>query len=107
MNKCTETTERWLKMPSDDSPDELEAFFAHVEVCPFHAEVFRAEEERLRSMCRLARGLDSHGRLLVGSELESAITKLDHGRAIWKEVAPDMKLPFKRIYLSNRGEDIA
>ncbi len=106
MSKCTKITDRWLTEPTDVSPEELDAFFEHIEVCPFHAELFYAEEEKLRSLYRLARGLDSHGRVLLSSELHSTIAEHDRHLAMWKQSAQGT-LPFKRIFLSNRGEDIA
>lgn len=109
MNECTERARRWPDEPTDVSPDELDAFLthAHPDVCPFHAEKVRAEEERMRSEFRLARGLDSHGRILRGRELKVTITKHQNRQARWKETAQKMEQPFKRIYLSNCGEDIA
>lgn len=109
MNECTERARRWPDEPTDVSPDELDAFLTHAryDVCPFHAEKVRAEEERMRSEFRLARGLDSHGRILRGRELKATITKHQRRQARWKETAQRMEQPFKRIYLSNCGEDIA
>ncbi len=109
MNECTERARIWPDEPADVSPDELDAFLAHAraDVCPFHAEKLRAEEEELRSMFRLARGLDSHGRILRGRELKNTIAEHRRRQARWKEAARIMTLPFKRIYLSNCGEDIA
>lgn len=104
MNKCKEG---WPNKPSDVSPDAEEAFLAHVAGCPFHAKVLQADEEKIRSKCRLAQGLDGHGRILEGRELKDVIAKHDRSHTLWKRVALDTSLPFERIYLSNCGEDIA
>lgn len=107
MNECTESTGPWPDEPADVSPDEQDAFLAHVKVCHFHAEKLRAEEEELRSMFRLARGLDSHGRILRGRELNKKIEEHEQRHALWSDAAQRKELPFKRIYLSNCGEVIA
>lgn len=107
MNKCTEKTGRWPDTLTDVSPGEVEAFLAHADACLFHAEKLHTEEEGLRSMFRLARGLDKKGRILQGRDLKETIEEHDRRHAIWKETAQRKKLPFKCIYLSNSGEYIA
>ncbi|HEX3250517.1 MAG TPA: hypothetical protein VHS05_13895 [Pyrinomonadaceae bacterium] len=106
MNKCTESTEGWPDAPGDVSPDAEDAFLAHVARCPFHAEAFDAEIALTRSVFRLARGLNPHGRILRDRELRVAIADHDRRYKLWEEVAEEMMLPFHRIYLANRGEDI-
>ena len=104
MNKCTQG---WPNAPSDVSPDAVDAFLAHVAGCPFHQKALDAEEEKIRSKFRLARGLDAHGRILVGKELDRAVKAHDQNHAAWKRIAKEMNRPFKRIYLSNRGDLVA
>ena len=104
MNKCTEG---WPNAPGDVSPDAYEAFLAHVAGCSFHEQVLDAEEEEIRSKARLARGLDPYGRILVGSDLRRTLKQHDRIHALWKQAAKEKTSPFKGIYLSNRGEDIA
>lgn len=104
MNKCTED---WPSKPSAVSPDAYEAFLAHAAGCLFHAKVLEEEAEKIRSKYRLARGLDSHGRILVGRELQRAVEKHDRQYILWKEVAQKSSILFKRIFLSNCGEEIA
>ena len=104
MNKCTEG---WPNAPSDVSPDAVDAFLAHVAGCLFHQKALDAEEEKIRSKFRLARGLDPQGRILVGSELNRAVKAHDRNHAAWKQIAKEMNRPFKRIYLSNRGDLVA
>jgi len=104
MNKCTEG---WPNAPSDVSPDAFDAFLAHVAGCPFHEKALDEEEENIRSKFRLARGLDTHGRILAGPDLKRALKTHDHNHEFWKQVAKERKRPFKRIDLSNRGDLIA
>lgn len=104
MNKCTEG---WPNAPNDVSPDAVDAFLAHVAGCPFHQKALDAEEEKIRVTFRLARGLDAHGRILVGTELDRAVKAHDRNRAAWKQIAQEMNRPFKRIYLSNLGDLVA
>jgi hypothetical protein len=104
MNKCKED---WPDAPSDVSPDAFEAFLAHVAGCPFHEKALDADEEEIRSKVRLARGIDPLGRILVGSELKRALKTHNRNHALWKEMAKEKKRPFRRIYLSNRGELVA
>jgi hypothetical protein len=107
MNRCTDKTGRWPDTLTDVSPDKVDAFLAHANVCAFHEEKLRAEDEGLRSVFRLARGLDTRGRILQGTELKKTIEEQERRHAVWDDVGQRMKLPFKRIYLSNCGEDIA
>lgn len=104
MNKCTEG---WPNAPGDVSPDAYEAFLAHVARCPFHQKALDAEEEKIRSKIRLARGLDPHGRILRGRDLQRTVATYDRNHALWRQAAKETPRPFKRIYLSNHGEDIA
>jgi hypothetical protein len=104
MNKCTES---WPNAPSDVSPDAVEAFLIHVAGCQFHQKALDAEEEKIRSKFRLARGLDAHGRILLGTELDRAVKAHDRNHAAWQQIAKDTNRPFKRIYLSNRGDLVA
>ena len=104
MNKCTEG---WPNAPSDVSPDAVDAFLAHVAGCPLHQRALDAEEEQIRAKFRLARGLDANGRILLGKELERAVKAHDRNHAAWKQIAKEMNRPFKRIYLSNRGDLVA
>lgn len=104
MNECTAG---WPDAPSDVSPDAMDAFLAHVDGCPFHAKALSLETEELRARYRFAKGLDTHGRILVGHELRVAVAAYDQQNNLGEEAAPGMELPFKRIYLTNKGEDIA
>lgn len=107
MNRCTEKTGLWPAAPEDVSPDELDAFLDHAEQCRFHAEKLRLEEEELGSLFRLARGLDSHGRILRGQELKEAINEHKRRHVLWNADAQRMRPPLKRIYVSNRGSDLS
>ena len=104
MNKCTED---WPNEPSDVSPHALEAFLAHVAGCPFHEKALEAEEEKLRSKFRLARGVDPHARILTGRDLDRTLKAHDLNHVLWQQAAKEMKRPFKRIYVTNRGDVIA
>jgi hypothetical protein len=109
MNECTERARPWPDEPADVSPDELDEFLAHAraEVCPFHAEKVSELAGEFDSMFRPARGLDSHGRILRGRELRNRVVDYGHAQTLWKEASRVMSLPFKRIYITNRDEDIA
>ena len=107
MNKCTESTEGWPDEPGDVSPDAVEAFLAHVARCPFHAKALQADEANIRSIFHRGRGLNTHGRILKGRELRQLIADQDRRHVLLKEVAQESILPFRRVYLANRGEDIA
>jgi len=107
MNKCTESTEGWPDEPGDVPPDAEEAFLAHVARCPFHAKTLQADEENIRSLFHRGRGLNTHGRILKGRELRQLIADQDRRHVLLKELAQQSILPFRRVYLGNRGEDIA
>jgi hypothetical protein len=107
MNDCTEKAKRWPDALAAVSPDELEEFLDHAEVCPFHAEKLRVEEKAFRSVFRSARGLDNDGRILEGVELAKSIAEHERRILHWEEAARKMELPFKHISLSNCGEEIA
>jgi hypothetical protein len=107
MIRCTEKTERWPNALVDVSPDELDEFLDHAESCQYHAAMMRAEEEECHSVFRSARGFNSHGRVLEGTELESAIREYRRQQAVWQNSARQMEVPFKHISISNCGEEIA
>lgn len=107
MNKCTEINAGWPNEPGDVSPDAYDAFLTHVAHCPFHAKTLQAEAENTRAKFRRARGLNTHGRILTGAELRKAVRDYDRQHELWREIIDDSILPFRRIYLGNRGEDIA
>ena len=105
MNECKEG---WPYAPGDDvSPDAYKAFLAHVARCPFHQKALDADEEKIRSKFSRARGLDPHRRILRGRDLKRTVETHDRSHALWKKAAKETPRPFKRIFLSNRGEDIA
>ena len=104
MNKCKEG---WPSKPSDVSPDAEVAFLAHVAGCPFHAKVLQADEEKIRSKFRLARGLDGNGKILIGRELLDAVKKHDQQYIQWKQATLEWPCPSSESTLSNCGEDIA
>ncbi|HEY0376053.1 MAG TPA: hypothetical protein VGC87_03770 [Pyrinomonadaceae bacterium] len=106
MDECTEKAQ-WPGEPDDVSPDERDAFLAHVAVCAFHAEKLLLRDEEWRSKFRPARGLDSRGRILRGKELKDTVAERRRGQLRWKESLLKEGPPFKRIYLSNCGENIA
>ena len=80
MRNCNESTERWPNALIDVSPNEFEEFLDHAESCPYHSAMLREEEEECQSIFRLARGLDSEGRILEGEELHAAIDEYQSGR---------------------------
>jgi hypothetical protein len=106
MKRCNEKTRQWPDFLADVSQDDMDDFLAHSEACPYHAQVLRAEEEELRSIFRLARGLDRTGRVLAGEELQVAIAEQETRLEEWKATC-DAETPFGLISLYNGGSLIA
>lgn len=106
MRKCTEETERWPDALADVSQDAHAAFIKHAVDCPYHAARLRAGEEKIRSIFRLARGLDSKGRVLEGLPLQQAVAEHRRRRAGWQEAALRKDLPIRLISLWNNDEEI-
>jgi len=65
---------------------------------------FKGTERALRMKFRLARGLDSQGRLLEGKMLTQAIAENERRLASWKEATNS---PFNQIALYNGSRQIA
>lgn len=107
INNCTAKARRWPEAAADVSLEEMDEFLEHVDVCPYHTAILRADEEKLQAVIRQARGLDSHGRILQGTELQAAIA--DHKRRLknWNEAALRKEMPFSQISLYNGGKEIA
>lgn len=107
MRQCIAEQGRWPDASADVSPNELEEFHAHADVCPYHEEILRREfENDLRSVFRLARGLDNEGRILRGAELHSAVEKQERCRAEWETVGRN-ESPIRLISLYNGSRLIA
>lgn len=111
MKTCTEKTRQWPDSSDDASPDELDEFLDHAEVCPYHAEILRLEqkeeEEKLRSVFRRVIGLNGHGRIPLGGELQAALADHKRRMKIWKESVFWKGFPFCKIALYNGGKEIA
>jgi hypothetical protein len=110
MATCIEKTKSWPDASADVSLEEIEKFLDHAKACPYHAELLRKEErqeeESLRSVFRLARGLDSHGDVLQGRVLDAAIAEQERRLKFWKPEV-NAKFPFSHIALYNGGREIA
>ena len=68
---------------------------------------FKSMERKLRMKFRLARGLDSQGRLLEGKMLTQAIAENDRRLASWKKEGEATNFPFNHIALYNGTRQIA
>jgi hypothetical protein len=104
---CTEKTRHWPDDSADVALEDCDEFLEHVEGCPYHAQLLRAEEEEIRAVFRRASGLDGRGRLLQGAALEAAIAEHQRRSAIWEEAARRKESPFSYISLYNDGKEIA
>jgi DNA-directed RNA polymerase specialized sigma24 family protein len=108
---CTESHKHWPKSSAAVPEDLFDKYMDHVEKCPYHAElIFQEQEEceqKLRSIFRLARGLDSQGRLLQGEHLDAALADHERRLAAWKKEARIENSPFNHIALYNGDRQIA
>ena len=107
MKKCIAPSKQWPNASADVSSDEMDDFQAHADLCPYHAEILREEfEEDLRSVFRLAQGLDPEGRILRRDELQNAIAEHERLAKEWETVGR-AESPFGLISLYNGGRLIA
>ena len=107
MRHCSDGTGRWPDASADVSSNEMDDFRAHAEVCQYHAEILREEfEEELRSVFRLAAGLNDEGRIMRGGELQNAIAEHERHEQEW-EAGGRQESPVGLISLYNDGKLIA
>jgi hypothetical protein len=107
MEHCTEKTERWPDAFSKVSPDKMDQFLIHTEVCAFHARMLEAiEKEALAGFC-LAQAFEGHGRVLEDPALSETIKELDRRNATFHQVAAEREFPFNYISLTNCDEIIS
>ena len=108
---CTDESKRWPRSSSEVPADLLDEYMDHAEECPYHAELMllehRETEQELRRKFRLARGLDSEGRLLQGKMLVRAIEDNERVLASWKKQREAAKFPFNHVALYNGSRQIA
>jgi DNA-directed RNA polymerase specialized sigma24 family protein len=107
VSSCTQEDAGWPDALADIPADEMDQFIDHADACPYHTRLLDAEDEKLRAIFRLARGLDSHGRLLERDELHASI--IDHKRRLqnWREAAFKNGKLFGHMALFNGGKEIA
>ena len=107
---CTEEYKGWPRSSAEVSINLINEYMDHAEECAYHAELMLLEEKEmekeLQFMFRLARGLDSHGRLLRGTMLIEAIAENERRLESWNE-AQVTTSPFNRVALYNGGREIA
>jgi tetratricopeptide (TPR) repeat protein len=107
MKHCTDPMEQWPAAPADVSTDRIDDFLTHAEECPYHTEILNEGfEKELRSVFRLARGLDNEGRILRGAELRNAIADHERRAKEWKTVG-SAESPFGLISIYNGGKLVA
>lgn len=108
---CTDESKGWPRSSSEVSIKLLDAYMDHAVECAYHAELMLLEEkemeEELRTVFRLARGLDSNGQLLRGAMLVEAIADYDHRLESWKQERETANFPFHHIALYNGVRQIA
>lgn len=107
VNRCIDGAGLWPDSSDDVPADDMERFLAHADECPYHTRILRAEEEELRAAFNRARGLDSHGRILLGDELKASVA--EHRRRLqnWREAVSKKPTPFAEVALFNSGVKVA
>ena len=107
---CTDESKGWPRSSSEVPADLLDQYMDHAEECPHHAELMllehRETEQELRRKFRLARGLDSEGRLLRGKMLVRAIEDNERVLASWTKEREAAKSPFNHVALYNGSRQI-
>jgi len=108
---CTEGSKGWPRSSSEVSITLIDAYMDHAVKCAYHAELMLLEEremeQEIRTVFRLARGLDSQGRLLRGAMLIETIADYDHRLESWKREREATNFPFHHIALYNGVRQIA
>ena len=107
MEHCTEKTERWPDAFSKVSPEKMDQFLIHTELCAFHARMLEAVEEETLAGFGLAQAFAGHGRVLEDPALSEKIKELDRRKDILKQVAAEREFPFNYISLTNCDEIIS
>jgi DNA-directed RNA polymerase specialized sigma24 family protein len=106
---CTARAKHWPDSSADVPEELIDQYMDHAEECAYHAELIFLEEQEaeqeLRSIFRLARGLDSQGRLLKGELLKTVIADYERRLASWNKEF--FTLPVNHIALYNGGREIA
>ena len=106
---CTDSTKHWPNSSADVPENLIDEYLDHAQKCAYHAELISLEEQdaeqELQSIFRRARGLDSHGRLLRGELLRTAIAEHERRLASWKKEITT--LPINHIALYNGEREIA
>ena len=107
---CIDESHGWPSSSAEVPIDLIDEYMDHAEECAYHAELMLLEEEEmemeLQLMFRLARGLDSHGRLLRGTVLVEAIAENERRLASWKKGSEATNSPFNHIALYNGVREI-
>ena len=106
MDKCTETAGWWPNSLADVSPEEIDGFIAHAEVCAYHGAKLEAEDEEFQHAFRLAR-LFGRGRVLEGEELGRAAAAVRRQLEHWGEDALGRKARLKRVSVYNGHRPVA
>src|SRR5258705_5720713 len=101
MKRCTSHSEKWPDSIDQVAPEKLDDYLVHAEACAYHEQSLLAEDEGLRSMFKLARGLDPEARILFDTELEDAVGEHRRRRARWAEEVSKKQMPFTRLALRN------
>lgn len=106
MKDCIAKNKQWPDASADVSPGSMNDFLAHADVCPYHKEILRMEEDEFRLLFHRARGLDPSGRILRGAELERAIAEQEERAEVW-EASCAADSSFGLISLYNGDQVIA
>jgi len=108
---CSEREKHWPESSAEVPEKFIDEYMDHVDKCAYHAELMLLEqqeaEQELRSIFRLARGLDSQGHLLRGELLEKTIADHERRLAGWKKELQTTNHPFDHIALYNGDRQIA
>lgn len=107
MERCKDHDKTWANTTDDVAPEQLEEYLKHAETCDYHAHQLMAEDEQLRSVFRIARGVDSESAFLFGADLERAIKNQKRQSAFWAKEVSKKEVPFTHLVLRNAGKEIA
>ena len=112
MKSCNEKARHWPNSTAYLSAVELDGFFAHADVCPYHRAILEAEEteqdQKFASMLKSVRGLDAHGRILGLQHLRATVADLKRRMAAMRNgKALADGFPFQSIGVYNDGRRIA
>lgn len=107
MDVCTDHAGSWPDSTDDVAQERLGEYLNHAETCQYHAKRLRAEDERLESIFRTARGLDSEAAFFSEAEFERAIKDHKQRRTLWRTESVNKEVPFTHLVLRNAGTEIA